>query len=94
MAPDKIEHSNGEAGVGVQGIDVENHGNHHGHRMHIHVPSSDDTDTKVFDTEAKRHMPVTDPNLFPDGGVRAWSVVAAALLLVFCTFGNSWQFIY
>ena len=51
--------------------------------------SSDGTDTKVFDTEEKRHMAVKDPNLFPDGGLRAWSVVAASFLLVFCTFGGS-----
>jgi MFS family permease len=49
--------------------------------------ASDTTDTKVFDTEEKRHMAVKDPSLFPDGGLRAWSVVGAAFLLVFCTFG-------
>jgi len=33
-------------------------------------------------------MPVTDPDLFPDGGLQAWTVVAASFLLVFCTFGS------
>lgn len=47
----------------------------------------DGFDTKVFDTEEKRHIPIKDPSLFPDGGLRAWSVVAASFLLVFCTFG-------
>jgi hypothetical protein len=47
----------------------------------------DGFDAKVFDTEEKRHIPVNDPSLFPDGGLRAWSVVAASFLLVFCTFG-------
>jgi hypothetical protein len=51
--------------------------------------SSDGTDTKVFDTDEKRHIPVNDPSLFPDGGLRAWSVVGASVLLVFCTFGYS-----
>ena len=45
------------------------------------------SDTEVFNTEEKRHMVVKDPSLFPDGGLRAWSVVAASFLLVFCTFG-------
>ena|SRR5438552_11045129 len=47
------------------------------------------SDTKVFNTEEKRHMVAKDPSLFPDGGLRAWSVVAASFLLVFCTFGGS-----
>lgn len=60
----------------------------HSHDGHPHlVFASDTTDTKVFDTEEKRHMAVKDPSLFPDGGLRAWSVVGAAFLLVFCTFG-------
>jgi len=50
--------------------------------------ASNGLDTKVFDTEEKRHMAVKDPSLFPDGGVRAWSVVGAAFLQVFCTFGK------
>lgn len=53
------------------------------------VSAHTDVDTKVFDTDEKRHMPVVDPSLFPDGGLRAWSVVAASFLLVFCTFGNA-----
>jgi hypothetical protein len=49
-----------------------------------------DIDTKVFDTEEKRHMPVKDdPSLFPDGGWEAWSVVGASFLLVFCNFGEA-----
>jgi hypothetical protein len=50
--------------------------------------SSDGIDTTVFNTEEKRHMAVKDPSLFPDGGLRAWSVVGASFLLVFCTFGD------
>ena len=50
--------------------------------------ASNGLDTKVFDTEEKRHMAVKDPSLFPDGGLRAWSVVGAAFLQVFCTFGK------
>lgn len=51
--------------------------------------SSDSTDMKIFDTEEKRYMPAKDPDQFPDGGLRAWSVVGASFLLVFCTFGKS-----
>jgi hypothetical protein len=33
---------------------------------------------------------IDDPtSSFPDGGMRAWSVVAASFLVVFPTFGNS-----
>ena len=63
----------------VDGVEVEN----------ASGSSSDGTDLKVFDTEAKRHMPVVDASLFPDGGIRAWSVVGGSFLLVFCTFGDS-----
>ena len=55
---------------------------------------SDGTDTKLFDMEEKRHMAVKDPSLFPDGGLRGWSVVGASFLLVFCTFGGSRHFKY
>lgn len=50
--------------------------------------------TKLFDTEEKRHMAVKDPSLFPDGGLRGWSVVGASFLLVFCTFGGSRHYKY
>lgn len=60
-------------------------GNHH--ELHLGLPT-DGIDITVFDTEEKRHIPVTDPSLFPDGGIRAWSVVASSFLLVFCTFGT------
>jgi hypothetical protein len=53
--------------------------------------SLDVTDTKLFDMEEKRHIAVRDPSLFPDGGLRAWSVVGASFLLVFPTFGDSRQ---
>lgn len=53
------------------------------------ISAHTDVDTKVFDTEEKRHMSVVDPSLFPDGGLRAWSVVGASFLLVFCTFGEA-----
>lgn len=53
------------------------------------VSAHTDVDIKIFNTEEKRHMAVVDPSLFPDGGLRAWSVVAASFLLVFCTFGKS-----
>jgi hypothetical protein len=33
-------------------------------------------------------MHVTDNSLFPDGGFRAWSVVGASFLHVFCSFGK------
>ena len=57
---------------------------------HSSVLSSNGLDTKVFDTEEKRHKPITnDPSLYPDGGLRAWSVVGASFLMVFCTFGLS-----
>ena len=52
------------------------------------VSSSDGTDVKVFDTEDNKHIEVTDFTLFPDGGLRAWTVVAASFFLVFCTFGE------
>lgn len=69
--------------------DVNEHQLENGHPHPHHLfPNSDGTDTKVFDTEEKRHMAVTDPELFPDGGLEAWTVVAASFLLVFCTFGN------
>jgi hypothetical protein len=52
--------------------------------------STNGLDTKMFDTEEKRHIPITnDPTFYPDGGIRAWSVVGASFLLVFCTFGLS-----
>ena len=52
------------------------------------VSAHTDVDMKIFSTEEKRRMAVVDPSLFPDGGLRAWSVVAASFLLVFCTFGK------
>jgi hypothetical protein len=52
---------------------------------------SDGTDTKLYDTEKKRHTSVRDPSWFPDGVLRAWSVVGASFLLVFPTFGGSRQ---
>jgi len=62
---------------------------HEGHH-HLSVLPSDGLDTAVFDTEEKRHKAVTnDPSLYPDGGPRAWSVVGASFLMVFCTFGLS-----
>lgn len=62
---------------------------HDGH-LHVSVLSSEGLDTAVFDTEEKRHKAVTnDPSLYPDGGLRAWSVVGASFLMVFCTFGLS-----
>jgi hypothetical protein len=78
-APTKSEHHNGQIG------NVEN-----GQPQYHHIfPSSDGTDTNVFDTEEKRHMAVVDPDLFPDGGLEAWTVVGASFLLVFCTFGTA-----
>ena len=57
---------------------------------HASVLSSDGLDIKVFDAEENRHQPITnDPTLYPDGGLRAWSVVGASFLMVFCTFGLS-----
>jgi len=44
---------------------------------------------KVPDAEANQQIQDHDPSTFPDGGIRAWGVVGASFLLVFCTFGNS-----
>jgi len=69
---------------GVETPDV-----HEGHH-HVSVLPSDGLDILVFDTEEKRHKAITnDPSLYPDGGLRAWSVVGASFLMVFCTFGLS-----
>ena len=70
--------------------DGAQHGNHiESMESDTEISAHTDVDTKVFDTEEKRHMAVVDPSLFPDGGLRAWSVVAASFLLVFCTFGET-----
>jgi hypothetical protein len=56
---------------------------------------SDESDNKITeikaieDTETNQQLLSYDPSTFPDGGLRAWTVVAAAFLLVFCTFGKS-----
>lgn len=49
----------------------------------------DGANTIKFNTDEKQHVVVNDASLFPDGGLRAWSVVGASFLLVFCTFGAS-----
>jgi hypothetical protein len=70
--------------------DVPPEGNHiENMEYDTEVSAHTDVDMKIFNTEEKRHMAVVDPSLFPDGGLRAWSVVAASFLLVFCTFGTT-----
>lgn len=66
------------------------HGGNHIENMEsdTELSAHADVDIKVFNTEEKLHMAVVDSSLFPDGGLRAWSVVAASFLLVFCTFGK------
>jgi hypothetical protein len=78
----------GHHSVAVADVPPDREGNHiENMESDTEVSAHTDVDMKIFNTEEKRHMAVVDPSLFPDGGLRAWSVVAASFLLVFCTFG-------